>query len=80
MVKIKSPVRFRDLEGTLGIFFRSFIARGSKREILDTEKMITINLKKGESVVLMDRNDDLWELSRNKKGRYNLNKLRGRRS
>jgi hypothetical protein len=75
MVKIKSPAMLRDLEGTLGILFRSLIAKGSKREVLDTEKMIAINLKKGESIVLMDRNDDFWELSRKEKGQYHLKRL-----
>jgi len=75
MVKIKSPIRLKNLEGTLGVFFRCFLARGSKRELLDTDKMITIDLKKGESIVLMDRNDDFWELSRNEKGHHHLKRL-----
>jgi len=64
-----------ELEGTLGVLFRFFAARGSKRELLDTDKMIAIDLKKGESVVLMDRNDDFWELSRNGKGQHHLKRL-----
>jgi hypothetical protein len=77
MVKIKCPVTLIELEGTLGVLFRYFAARGSKREFLDTEKMITIDLKKGESIVLMDRNDDFWELSRNGKGQHHLKRLNG---
>jgi len=79
MVEIKSPVRLRDLEGTLGVLFRFFVARGLKRELLDTEKMVAISLKKGESVVLMDRNDDFWELSRNGKGQHHLKRLDGKK-
>jgi hypothetical protein len=75
MGEIKSPVRIRELEGALGVLFRSLVARGSKRELLDTEKMIAINLKKGGSIALMDRNDDFWELSKNRKGQYHLKRL-----
>jgi hypothetical protein len=49
-----------------------------KRELFDTDKMVTINLKREESIVLMDRDDNLWELFKNKKGRYNLKKLKGK--
>lgn len=75
MVKIKAPIKLKNLEWKLGVLFRSFVARGSKRELLDTEKMVAIDLKKGESIVLMDRNDDFWELSRNGKGQYHLKRL-----
>jgi hypothetical protein len=79
MVEIKSPVKLKDLEGKLGVLFKSLIAGVSKKKLLDTEKMIAINLKREDSIVLMDRNDNLWELFRNKKGHYNLKKLKARR-
>jgi hypothetical protein len=78
MVEIKSPVKLKDLEGKLGIFFRSFVVGLQKKELLDTEKMIAINLKRQESIVLMDRDDNFWELFKNKKGHYNLKKLKGK--
>jgi len=78
MVEIKSPVKLKDLEGKLGVLFKSLVAGVSNKELLDTEKMIAINLKREESIVLMDRDDNLWELFKNKKGRYNLKKLKGK--
>ena len=41
--------------------------------------MVAINLKKEESIVFMDRNDNLWELFRNKKGRYFVRRLGDRK-
>jgi hypothetical protein len=41
--------------------------------------MIAIDLRREESIVLMDRDDNLWELFKNKKGHYNLKRLKGER-
>jgi len=78
MVEIKAPVRLKDLEGRLSILFKLLIGEGLKKELFDTDKMVTINLKREESIVLMDREDDLWELFKNKKGHYNLKRLKGK--
>lgn len=79
MVEIKSPVRLKDLEGKAGISFKALIgAEGSKTELYDTDKMLMINLKKGECIAYVDKKDNVWELSRNEKGRYNLRGLKGR--
>ena len=79
MVEIKAPVKLKDLECKLGVLFKSLVAEVSKKELLDTEKIVAMNLKKGESVVLMDRNDDFWEVSRNGKGQYHLKRLNGKK-
>ena len=77
MVEIKSPVRLRDLEGKAGIAFKALLGiEGSKKELYDSDRMLLISLKKGESVAFLDGNNDIWELSRNNKGRYNLRKLK----
>jgi hypothetical protein len=77
MVEIKSPVRLKDLEAKAGISFKALIgAKGSKTELYDTDKMLIMNLKKGECIVYVDRKDNIWELYRNEKGRYNLRKLK----
>lgn len=77
MVEIKSPVRLKDLEGKAGIAFKAlFGIEGSKKELYDSDRMLLISLKKGESVAFLDGNNDIWELSRNNKGRYNLRKLK----
>jgi hypothetical protein len=76
MVEIKAPVKLKDLECKLGILFKSLVAEVSKKELLYTEKMVAINLKREESIVLMDAKDNLWELFKNRKGHYSLRKLK----
>jgi hypothetical protein len=76
MVEIKAPIKLKDLECKLGVLFKSFVAEVSKKELLDDE-IIMISLKREESIVLMDGNDNLWELFKNRKGRYNLKRLKG---
>ena len=50
-------------------------ADGSRRELFDTDKMVTLNLKKGECIALIDEKSRFWELYRNEKGRYILKRL-----
>ncbi len=76
MVEIKSPVRLKDLEGKVGISFKALLGiEGSKKELYDNDKLVIINLKKGECIAFLDGNDKIWELSRDGRGRYNLRKL-----
>jgi len=44
MVKVKSPVRFKDLEGKFGISLKGFVTKGSKKELSDTDKVVAIKL------------------------------------
>ncbi len=73
-VKIKSPLRFKDFDvgadvkGLFGI-------RGSKMELFDNDRMVILNLKKGERLAVFDKNDKPWELSKDAKGRLNWRKL-----
>jgi hypothetical protein len=76
MVEIKAPATLKDFEGKLGVSFKSLVAQFSKKELLDVEKMVVINLKREESIALMDRDDNLWELFRNNKGHYKLRRLK----
>jgi hypothetical protein len=76
MVEIKAPIKLKDLECKLGVLFKLFVVEFSKKELLDDE-IIMISLKREESIVLMDGNDNLWELFKNRKGRYNLKRLKG---
>jgi hypothetical protein len=77
LVGIKSPVRVKDLEGKVGLAFKALLGmEGSKRELYDNDKMIVIDLKKGESVAFMDNESCIWALSRSIKGRYTLRKLK----
>jgi hypothetical protein len=76
MVRIKSPVSLKDLEGKVGISFKALLGiEGSKKELYDNDKLLIIDLKKGECIAFLDSNDRIWELSRDGKGRYNLRKL-----
>jgi len=38
-------------------------------------KMVTLNLKKGECIALIDEKSRFWELYRNEKGLYILKRL-----
>ncbi len=65
MVEIKSPIRLRDLEGKAGISFKTlFGIEGLKKELYDNDKMLVINLAKGECIAFMDNENKIWELSR----------------
>jgi len=79
MVKMLSPTRLRSAKGRLAILCRLLMARISKIEFFDTDKVVVINLGRQESIAFVDRNDDLWELFRNRKGRYFVKRLRDRR-
>jgi hypothetical protein len=77
MVSIKSPVRVKDLEGKVGLAFKALLGiEGSKKELYDNDKMLVIELEKGECVAFMDSEACIWELSRSIKGRYSLRRLR----
>jgi hypothetical protein len=79
MVKILSPAYLKSVKGRLVILWKSLMAEIAKKEFFDTDKVVVIALKKKESVAFVDRNDDLWELFRNRKGRYVVKRLRDRR-
>ena len=73
MVKIESPVRLRDLEGKAGVGFKALLGfEGSKKELYESDRMLIINLNKGECIAFLDNADSIWELSRNKQGRYSF--------
>ena len=77
MVEIKAPVRLKDLEGRAGIAFKALLGvEGSKKELYDNDRMLIINLGKGECIAFIDSENKIWELSRTTKGRYTLRKLK----
>jgi len=78
MVEIKSPVRLKNLEGKFGVLFRVFMAEGQKKVLFDTDKMVAINLKREECIALIDKNENFWELLRNKRGRYTIRRLKNK--
>ena len=64
MVSIKSPVRVKDLEGKVGLAFKALLGiEGSKKELYENDKMLVINLEKGECVAFMDSENCIWEHS-----------------
>ncbi len=76
MVEIKSPANIKEIEGKLGVSFIGVAGKGERRELYDTDKLVTIKLKKGESIVLVDNQNRIWELRRSKKsGYHNLRNL-----
>ena len=77
MVEIKSPIRLKDLEGKAGVAFKAlFGLEGTKKELYDNDRLIVIKLNKGESIAFLDKEDCIWELSRSKRGRYKLRRLK----
>jgi hypothetical protein len=77
MVKIESPTRIRDLEVKAGTIFKAlFGIEASKKDLFDNDRMLILNLEKRESIAFLDRDDNVWELSRNAHGRYNLRRLK----
>ncbi len=72
-------MKLKDLEGKAGIGFKALLGlEGSKRELYENDRMLIINLKKGECIAFLDKEEKIWELSRNKQGRYKLRKLKDR--
>ena len=81
MVEIKSPVRLKDLEGKAGIGFKALLGlEGSKKELYESDRMLIINLNKGECIAFLDKMNSIWELARNKKGRYSLRRLKDKKT
>ena len=77
MVQIKAPIKLRDLEGKAGIAFKALLGvEGSKKELYDTDRMLIINLEKGECIAFIDSENKIWELSRTAQGHYALRKLK----
>ena len=74
MVKIKSPLHSKnldvgaDVKGVFGI-------HGKDINIFDNDRMVILNLKKGEHLAVFDKNNKPWELSMDSKGRLNWRKL-----
>ena len=76
MVEIKSPIRVKDLEGKAGVAFKALLGlEGVKKELYDNDRLLIINLSKGECIAFLDKEDKIWELSRSRRGRYNLRRL-----
>ena len=77
MVEIKSPIHVKDLEGKAGVAFKALLGlEGAKKELYDNDRLLIINLDKGECIAFLDKEDNIWELSRNRRGRYNLRRLK----
>lgn len=74
MVKIKSPLRSRDLD--VGADIKGLLGfHGKGVNVYDNDRMVILNLKKGERLAVFDKSDKPWELSRDAKGRLNWRKL-----
>jgi hypothetical protein len=54
MVEIRSPTNIREIEGNLGVSFKRITGKGGRRELYYPDKLVTIRLKKGEAIVLLD--------------------------
>jgi hypothetical protein len=74
MVTINSPLRSKNSEASADIK-RFLHINGKDVRVFDNERMVVMNLKKGECVAIFDKNNKPWELSRDEKGRLNWRKL-----
>jgi hypothetical protein len=74
MVKIKSPLRRKDLD-VGGEIKGLFGVHGKEINVYDNDRMVILNLKKGEQLAVFDKNGKPWELSRDIRGRLNWRKL-----
>lgn len=74
MVKIHSPVQSKNSDVRAGIK-GLFHINGKDIRVFDNDRMIIMNLKKGESVAVFDKNNQPWELSRDSQGNFNYRKL-----
>jgi hypothetical protein len=75
MVKLSSPkqrknIRFR-IKQLLGI---------TASEEFDSDRLLVVDLEKGDAIALIDRNDNVLELSRNKRGHFDVKELRTSKS
>lgn len=70
MVKITSPTRRKDF---VLMIRKLFGLKSAKR--YDNNRMLIVNLDKGESIAYLDSKDHVWELSKNNHGRHNKRKL-----
>ena len=56
LVEIRSPIRVKDLEGKAGVAFKALLGlEGIKKELYDSDRLLIINLKKGECIAFLDR-------------------------
>ena len=75
MVKITSPLCSKDLDAGANLK-GMFGIHGRAIEVFDNERMVILNLKKGERLAVFDKNDHQpYELSSDSKGRLNWRKL-----
>jgi hypothetical protein len=73
MVKVKSPEQAKNID--VGAKVKGlFGVEASKVDVFDN-RMVILNLKKGERIAVFDKDNNVWELSRNNKGRLNRRKL-----
>ena len=79
MVELKSPTWLKHVKGKFAILFNLLSINYKKNELNDTTKIVTINLKKNETIALIDKKGDFWQLKRNKNGKYTIAKLKNKR-
>lgn len=75
MVKINAPTRTKNME----LRIRKFLSIATS-EKFDSDRMLVVGLKKGDAIALIDRKDNVLELSRNKQGHFGVKELRAPKS
>jgi hypothetical protein len=73
MVKISSPARKK----SLGVKIKKLLGfEVSKNDLFDSNRLLLLDLEKGDAVALIDRKDNVLELSRNRRGHFDVRELR----
>jgi len=64
MVELNSHLHFKDLEGKAGIYFKTLIGEDPKRELFDTDKILTVDLKERISGISEEKRQFLGNLQK----------------
>jgi hypothetical protein len=75
MVKLSSPTRSKDRK----LSIRKLLGLNTSDKF-DNDRMLVVDLKKGDAIALIDRKDNVLELSRNKQGHFGVKELRTSKS
>ena len=71
MVKISSPKQRKNIQ----LRIKQMLGITASEEF-DSDRMLVVDLEKGDAIALIDRKDNVLELSRNNRGHFDLRELR----
>ena len=75
MVKLRSPTQRKNIRLKIKELFGI-----AASEEFDSDRLLVVDLEKGDAIALIDRKDNVLELSRNKRGHFDVKELRTSKS